>query len=509
MARTTLEIPMNRVEGDLEIRAVIEDGVVVDAFSCGTMFRGFENMLRGRGALDGLVITPRVCGICSTSHLVAAARALDGVAGIEPTMVGRLVREIALGTETVQSDLRQALLMYAPDFAGRAHEAEPLYAEAVRRHQPFRGASVVEAIRATKHLLEIIAILGGQWPHSSFAVPGGVVTSPSHGEPTRARHILSTFRAWYEEHVLGCTIERFAEVTSVAALDAWLDEKREHQEGDLGFVLRYGRAIGLDRIGRGHARFLSTAGVFAHDPADRAEGGDEVRPLDQARITEDVSRSWAAAHEGARHPFEGETQPYASGREGERYSWAKAARYDGRPHETGALAAMLVARDPLFVDLLARSRTAGPHALARVLARMVRPARMIPALDASLATLAVAKGPACPSRVELREGRGYGLVEAPRGVLGHWVELQHGKIAHYQIITPTGWNGSPRDASGARGPWEEALVGTRLRDPASPVELGYVVRSFDPCLVCTVHATPLRGAGKGATLRIGAGTSGT
>lgn len=497
MARTTLEVPMNRVEGDLEIRAVLDDGVVVDAFSCGTMFRGFENMLRGRGALDGLVLTPRICGICSTAHLVAAARALDDLAGIEPTLVGRLVREVALATETVQSDLRQVLLMYAPDFASAAHAKEPLYEEAVRRHRPFQGESVVEAIRATKHLLEIIAILGGQWPHSSFAVPGGVVSAPSSGEPTRARHILATFRAWYERRVLGCSIERFAEIEDLAGLDAWLDERPEHRDGDLGFVLRYGRAIGLDRIGRGHGRLLSTAGVYTH-----GAGEGTIEPLDGRKITEDVSASWASDHPEPRHPFEGETRPYASGREGERYSWGKAARYDGRPAETGALAALIVSRDPLFVDLLARSRTAGPNALARVLARLVRPSRMLPAIDASLATLSVAKGPACPSRVELVDGRGRGLVEAPRGVLGHWVELERGKIGRYQIVAPTGWNGSPRDAGGVRGPWEEALVGTRVRDPASPIELGYVVRSFDPCLVCTVHAIPLRGAGGRAELRL-------
>ena len=87
----------------------------------------------------------------------------------------------------------------------------------------------------------------------------------------------------------------------------------------------------------------------------------------------------------------------------------------------------------------------------------------------------------------ITDGAGVGTTEAARGALGHWVKIADGQIAHYQIITPTAWNGSPRDSDDVRGPWEEALLGTPVRDPANPVELGHVVRSFDPCLVCTVH----------------------
>jgi len=86
------------------------------------------------------------------------------------------------------------------------------------------------------------------------------------------------------------------------------------------------------------------------------------------------------------------------------------------------------------------------------------------------------------------EGEGFGTTEAARGALGHWVKIANARIQHYQIITPTAWNGSPRDSQDVRGPWEEALIGTPVRDPENPVELGHVIRSFDPCLVCTVHA---------------------
>ncbi len=71
MSRTIDIFPVNRVEGDLEIRVELEDRVITDARSVGTLslYRGFENILVGRSPLDGLVITPRICGICSTAHL--------------------------------------------------------------------------------------------------------------------------------------------------------------------------------------------------------------------------------------------------------------------------------------------------------------------------------------------------------------------------------------------------------------------------------------------------------
>jgi hydrogenase large subunit len=507
MQRVTVDVPLNRVEGDLELRVELEGGVVVDAWSSGTLFRGFEPMLVGRAARDGLVITPRVCGICTTAHLSAAAAALDRIAGVPVTPTGQRVRNVALAVELVQSDLRQPVLLYATDFARDARS--PLADEAARRYRPFEGSSVVEAIRATKQLLEIVAILGGQWPHSSFMVPGGVVSAPTGPDVARCRQILAGYRAFYEKRVLGCTLARFAAVTSEAALDAWLDERPEHAASELGFFVRQARALGLDRVGRGHGRLLSFGGFdlpAGSSVAPRREGdarlvpagvfqADGVEPFDGARVTEDVACSWSADHANPLHPSRGETRPYASGREGKKYSWAKAARYAGAPAETGPLAEALVAGDPLFVDLARRQ--GGPTAFARLVARLTRPATLLPAIDAWLAELAADTGAPCPRDVSLEDGEGAGLVEATRGALGHWVAIERGRIARYQIITPTGWNGSPRDGAGVRGPWEEALVGVAVADPDDPVELGYVVRSFDPCLVCTVHAFE-RGARRGS-----------
>lgn len=501
----TIDVPLNRVEGDLEVRAQLDGDRVSDAWSAGTMFRGFETILCGRGALDSLVITPRICGICGTSHLTAAVLALEAVAGIAPPPDAVRLRNVALATEHIQSDMRHGFLMFAADFANPAHSSRQLFQEAVRRYAPLRGAAAIETIRETKKVLEIVAILGGQWPHSSYMVPGGIVSLPSPADLLRCRLLLRHYRDWYERWVLGCPLERWLAVGSVADLDAWLDEQPSHRECEVGFLVRFARDLGLDRLGRGCGCFVSFGSLplpegtrvaghrgrmlvpagFARlaSGSDRTGAGIEVTGFDQGKVAEHVAHSWFTDYEGGRHPFEGRTEPYASGDEGQKYSWAKAPRYDGHPAETGPLAEAVVAGNPLFLDFLARS---GPSALARELARLGRAATLIPAMETWLEE--IGGGPFYTPAGDVPDGQGFGLTEAARGALGHWVTIEGGQVRRYQIITPTAWNASPRDSAGVRGPIEEALVGTRVANSDDPVELGHVVRSFDPCLVCTVHA---------------------
>ena len=117
--KVTINVPLNRVEGDLEVRVELEDGRVTNAWSSGSMYRGFEQIMLGRGALDGLVITPRVCGICGTSHLTSASRALDMIAGVTPPPNAVRIRNLALMAEHLQNDMRHAFF----DVHDRFHES--------------------------------------------------------------------------------------------------------------------------------------------------------------------------------------------------------------------------------------------------------------------------------------------------------------------------------------------------------------------------------------------------
>ena len=85
------------------------------------------------------------------------------------------------------------------------------------------------------------------------------------------------------------------------------------------------------------------------------------------------------------------------------------------------------------------------------------------------------------------ESKGFGFTEAPRGALGHWIQIKDGKIANYQIVVPSTWNASPKDGKGQHGAYEAALVGTPMADPKRPVEILRTIHSFDPCLACASH----------------------
>lgn len=494
--------PLNRVEGDLKVQIVIDGGYVSDAWISGTMYRGFENILVGRGLLDGLVITPRICGICSNSHLFAAAKALDMACGATVSDNAVRLRNIALMAEILQNDIRHSLMIFMSDFTNPIYKDHPMYPEAVRRYLPLKGYSSVQAIVESQKLLELIAIFGGQWPHSSFMVPGGVVSVPICNDIIQCRYLIKHYRKWYETRILGCTLDRWAAVRSKSELMEWLDESESHWNSDLGFFIRLAVELRLDRFGGGHENFISfgllempaetsvegrSGSPFLSPPGFYRKGS--VLPFDPDKIIEDTSCAWFIGEPSGRHPFEGKTRPYASGNEGERYSWAKAPRYDGFPAETGPLAQMAVAGNPLFIDLIQKD---GASVFVRQLARMVRTVYLLPAMDTWLSEITFEHSDFFTRYKDKKEGQGYGLVEAPRGGLGHWIKYKDDQITHYQVITPSTWNASPRDSNGMRGPWEEALAGAPIRDEGNPVEAGHVIRSFDPCLVCAVHVVDAR-----------------
>ncbi|HEY5717749.1 MAG TPA: nickel-dependent hydrogenase large subunit, partial [Motiliproteus sp.] len=205
------------------------------------------------------------------------------------------------------------------------------------------------------------------------------------------------------------------------------------------------------------------------------------QPLDTEQIREDVSHSWMKPAPPL-SPIEGETLPDLGNSDG--YSWCKAPRLDGHSMEVGALARQLIDGHPLAAALVAES---GGNVRNRVVMRLVELARIL--IEMERWVLAIEPGQPFYRQPEgTRDGVGVGLIEAARGSLGHWLEVRNGLIHNYQIIAPTTWNFSPRDGSGQPGALELALQNTPVQaGETDPVAVQHVVRSFDPCMVCTVH----------------------
>jgi uptake hydrogenase large subunit len=498
MATRTIKMEMNRVEGDLQIQLELEGHTVVDAWCTGTMYRGFEQILVGREPSDALVITPRICGICSTSQLYAATVALEMAYGAPVAPNGTRIRNVCLMSEAVMNDARHTFLMFAPDLCNPAYAAHELYGEIMAAFEsPFAGRLARATVSHSKRILAIIIAFGGQWPHSTYMMPGGVTVPLDPSLLEQCLEAVDAYTAWYEADVLGCTSERWLSLSSADDLDAWLDESPEHRDGAVGLFTRFGRSIGLARTGRGSANLLSAGSYFDPErwqpPFTEAHrlfpggfhDGRTIEPFDHRHIEEHVRYSWFEPYGGGRHPWDGETRPrYVD--DGERYSFAKAPRYKDRVVQLGPLADLVLAGDPLISSLF---HAGGATTWLRQLTRLHRPVLLLGEMRRQL--LELTRRRAEPTCVKLAappaDGDGFGLINAARGTLGHWLRLRGGRLTAYQVITPTSWNGSPRDSAGRRGHWEESFVGLEIADLENPIELSHLVRSHDACLVCTVH----------------------
>jgi uptake hydrogenase large subunit len=485
--------PFNRVEGDLEVRLDIAHGVVERAEVVAPMYRGFEAMLLGRSPRDALTIVPRICGICSVSQSIAAARALADAAGVVPPPNGLHVLNLMLGIENAADHLSHFYLFFMPDFARPVYAGRPWFGEVQRRFTALGGEQTRRAIAARQRWFELMGTLGGRWPHTHSVLPGGSARAIEAAERSRLQGRVREFRRWLEGDLFASPLEQVVGLQSLAQLESW--HAAEPNRGDARLWLTVAADLGLDRAGPGPGRLLSYGSLQPPGGAAAAARGlwlageQRLQALDTAAIGEDSTHAWLVSDTAdggspLRHPQAGFTAPDPD--KPGAYTWCKAPRLAGQVIETGALARQAVDGQALIRDTLARH---GSTVAGRVLGRLIDLARTVLLVESTLAAVV----PREPFHVadELpadADAAGVGLTEAARGALGHWVRVERGRIAGYQIVAPTSWNFSPRDASGQPGALEAALVGAPVAaGEATPVSVQHIVRSFDPCMVCTVH----------------------
>ncbi|MBL8331415.1 MAG: nickel-dependent hydrogenase large subunit [Rubrivivax sp.] len=479
--------PFNRVEGDLEVQLTLQSGRVARAEVCAPMYRGFENLLQGRPPMDALVIVPRICGICSVSQSVAAARALADLAGQTPPPNGAHAINLMLACENLSDHLTHFYLFFMPDFTRPFYAARPWHAQALRRFAAQQGVHARHALAARQRWMTMLGTLGGKWPHTQSIQPGGSARAVEAAERLRLLAKAREFRAFLEEQLFADELESVAALASVEQLDAW--HAQAPMQGDLRFFLTLADDLDLWRLGPGPGRYLSYGAYRQSDGSHLLAPGvwsaDEAaaRPVAWERISEDATHAWLEGDgEDARHPWHGHTRPQAD--KAGAYTWNKAPRLAGRVVETGALARQLVQGHPLLRELVGQR---GSGVAERVLARALELAQVLPEVERWLAALQPGEPFHTPQPLPA-QGRAFGVTEAARGALGHWLCVADERIANYQIVSPTSWNFSPRDADGVPGALEAALQDLAL-EPADEgaVAVQHVVRSFDPCMVCTVH----------------------
>jgi hydrogenase large subunit len=520
VARVAID-PITRIEGHLRVEIEVDSGVVKDAWVSGGLYRGMETVLQGRAPSDAFYIAQRICGVCPISHGHASTMGSEAALGIKIPNNARIVRNIIEGAEFLHShvlwfytltaldyvDVVSALSANIADTYALAEKAGTTTADFGAIQKRLAGfvkggqlsiftngywghpamklpaelnliavAHYLEALQIQAQAAEIIAIMGGKFPHFMTSIPGGTSWVASE---QRLADVLFRWQG----------VSDF--ITNTMIPDT------------LAIAPFYLEAAGY---GKGVGNFLAW-GVFddvSMDPKKRVmpRGGlIGLTPFDPKpeEVTEFIKHSWYDSPDNL-NPAKGKTEAkFTSYDLADKYSWVKAPRMNGKPMEVGPLARMLVA----YVDgvapvktlvdgaLGALSKAAGKKLpptvlvslLGRVAARNLEAKVIADAMGGWIGEMVAAvKGGDSKYFVEATQsdGQGAGLWEAPRGALGHWVNVSGGKIANYQVVTPSTWNCSPRDDAGVRGPMEEALVGTPIADPTKPLEALRIVHSFDP-----------------------------
>ncbi len=236
------------------------------------------------------------------------------------------------------------------------------------------------------------------------------------------------------------------------------------------------------KIGDGYKNFMSY-GLYDNylHPIKMVSTGVMINGIREefqsSNIAEDISKTWVESDLQTLIPGEDNKITYNPYKP-EAYSWVNAPRYKGNPMEVGALARMT----------LSGGYSGGVSIMDRIIAKSIEAKRLCEAIEGLIDLLKLKK--AYQEQWEIpEESRGVGLIEAERGSLGHWLSIKNKLVHHYTLIPPSSWNLSPTDNRGIKGPVEEALIGTEIKDMVHPVEVGRIVRSFDPCLNCAAHVT--------------------
>jgi hydrogenase large subunit len=557
MALTRVVVdPVTRIEGHLRIEAVVENGVITDAYSAGTMVRGLEKILIGRDPRDAWAITERVCGVCTTVHALASVRAVEDALGISVPPTAELIRNIMMATQYVQDHVIHFYHLHALDWVDvvTVLKADPKkaadiaqsfsrydkntpahFADVQRKVKQFADtglgifangywghpayklppevnliavAHYLDALEWQKEIVKIHAVFGGKNPHPNYLV-GGVPCSINADEMaainTERLNLVSRLITQADEFVNEIYIPDLLAVASF--YKDWAK-----WGGGLSNYLSYGE--------------YPTKGYNNPESFKYARGAvlnrdlSHVYPVnakDTQEIKEYIAHSWYSYDGGdaaGAHPWAGETKinytgpkpPFESLAGYEKYSFLKTPRWKDNAMEVGPLSRLIVS--------YAAGQNDVKELVGQTLGKLGVP---VDALFSTLGRTAARGLDAALSMIWLKDffgqlmdrvkmnevstfngdrwepkswpgdAEGVGLVEAPRGALAHWIKIHDEKIANYQLVVPTTWNGSPRDAKQQRSAFEQSLIGTPVAHLEQPVEILRTVHSFDPCLACAVH----------------------
>ena len=323
--------PLTRIEGHLDIRADVSTaGVVNSAQSAGTMFRGFETILRGRDPRDAPHLTQRICGVCPISHGMASTTALEAAFGIRPADNGRILRNLVLASNFLQSHILHFYHLTLLDYVDAANTPldktpwRPAYtsADMLRGTEatPFIN-NYVAALEHRRLAHQMAAIFGGKMPCALTLVPGGCSEQVTDKKLRDFRDLLARLKSFVEGQLIPDADRLAAKFRSYFSIGR-----------GAGNLLTYGV---FDLNAQGSEKLFKPGRMVAGKP----------QPFDPAKIQEYVRYSYYEGSTAGAHPTQGDTRPVLNLGKADAYSWIKAPRYDAAVYEVGPLARMTVNGD--------------------------------------------------------------------------------------------------------------------------------------------------------------------
>jgi [NiFe] hydrogenase large subunit len=535
MGKKIIVDPITRIEGHLRIEVEVENGKVIDAWSSGQMFRGIEIMLQGRDPRDAHHFVQRSCGVCTYIHALSSVRAVEDACKIEIPENARIIRNLLHGAQYQHDHIVHFYHLHALDWVDivSSLSADPVKTAKLSENVSGRPQSsdyfkeVQAKLKTFVNSGQLGPFNNAYWGHPAYQLPAEAnLMAASHyleaiklqAKAARMHAIFGGKNPHPQSLVVGgvtcvgdLTPERIDEFTGI-----WKETKTFVDEvyiPDLLAVASFYKNWAA--IGGNNKTYLAY-GDFPQKginddlllPSGALMGDLNPKAVDTNKITEDVTRAWYEKG-SARHPYEGETKPIQGEVEyntDDKYSWMKAPRYDGKSAEVGPLSRMLVAYTSgqkdvkALVDHVLKTLGVGVDALfstlGRTASRGIETVVVGNAMGGWIETLKsnIASGnkKTYQSWEMPDKAMGFGLNDVPRGALGHWIDIEGGKIKNYQYVVPSTWNLGPSDGKNQKGPVENSLIGTPVADPKQPLEVLRTVHSYDPCIACAVHVTDLQ-----------------
>ncbi len=549
--------PVTRVAGALAFHTSVDlaNRVVTEAHSEAVVFRGYELILRGRNPLDAIDISSRACGVCGGVHSTCAAMTLEMVFGAVPPPLAIVARNLGEAAELLYDHCLHLFLLSGPDYSeemvrrtnpklwalaersaapGAATHGLVTIAEIMSGLNALRGQLALEALEVTRSGREIVSLVFGKYPHPSAIVPAGLGTRLDRQTLNQvlarivrlldyAKRVIAIWNDLVDFFFEANPAYRQVGVRPTNLITTGIWDDPDSYDG----IYAHADEWGLRR--------LSTPGVVV-DGELRSTRLTQINLGTEEFVDHSFYEQWGdgrgvtTAPDGSPlspyHPWNKRTVPRPEARSWkERYSWSTAPRWDRETMESGPHARQWVTaaaglvetnyiragggrieiviprgtlpeqvvewQTPQVLNALERNRARAVHVGYCLMAAYTYLLRGLDLLADGETSMA--------NPFEIKDGIGVGFWEAGRGTLTHYAEVADGRLANYQLLTPSTWMASPRDPWSQPGPYEEAVLQTPiLEEVADPdefvgIDILRTIRSFDPCLPCTVHMHTGRG----------------